>query len=111
MNGRHEPLRSRIVTSAFGQLDLDFHRPRLKIVPGWRWQRSADDFPPVVQPWLAQQATPLPEPHVVHAVSPSVAVIWEASSGRLFVESHWSRSTRFPNWVELFGGFYLVKYL
>lgn len=100
--GAADPLRTRTTQTVFAGLRGDFYGPRLTLLPSWRWQRAADDFPPLpALPWLPE--TPLPEPHVVQAVAPAAAVIWEASPARLIFEAHASRTSRLPTWIELFG--------
>ena len=100
--GARDPLRVRTTVSAFATLRLDLGGPGLSLAPSWRWQRLTDNFPPLpALPWLPEVA--LAAPHLQDAVSPSCAAIWEASPGRLFVESHASRALRAPTWVELFG--------
>jgi outer membrane cobalamin receptor len=102
-SGEADPLRSRTTLSSFASLQLDLERPRLTLLPAWRWQRAADDFPPVIPPWSPLPEEPLNEPHVVHAVSPSLGLVWEARPGAFFVEGHAARTVRFPTWIELFG--------
>lgn len=102
LNARTDPLRVRTTAGLFAGLRLDWYGPRLTLQPAWRWQRLTDNFPPVPSlPWLPE--TPLAVPHVQDAVSPSLAVVWEARPARLFWEAHASRSARPPTWVELFG--------
>ncbi|MFH1843980.1 MAG: TonB-dependent receptor [bacterium] len=99
---RDDPSRIRSTYTAFITLQCDLFGPRVSLLPAWRWQRLADNFPKV--PELPYQAeTPLAETHVVHATSPSIGVIWEAAADRLFLETHAARIVRPPNWVELFG--------
>ncbi len=96
-----DPLRVRSTVTAFTGVQVDLYGPRLTLNPAWRWEMAEDDFPPISDmPWLGE---PPPEYHRHDAVSPSLAVVWEVSPGRLFVESHLSQAVRQPTWVELFG--------
>jgi vitamin B12 transporter len=98
-NGVAEPQRRRTQQGAFAALDLA--HGRWHATPAWRWQRTTDDFPPVPRyPW---QATPEAVVHTRDDRSPSLGVVAEALTGRLFVEAHAARARREPTWVELFG--------
>jgi outer membrane cobalamin receptor len=102
-DGERNPLRRRTTVTAFSELTVSLAAGRVALMPAWRWQRATDDFPPVDplgRPWLEE---PLAAPRAVEAVSPSVGLVHEAVAGRLWWEAHWSRSSRLPSWIELFG--------
>ncbi len=95
------PRRERTTTSAFASLAIDMPHPRLRVTPGWRWQRARDDFPPVPDlPWLPEGPA---EAHVSEATSPSLGLTWQAVPGALTLDAHWHETVRQPTWVELFG--------
>jgi iron complex outermembrane receptor protein len=101
---QRQPMQVRTTVSGFAALDLQLYGPRLTLLPAWRWQRLADEFPPFVQPWLpGGEADSSLVRRIEHASSPSAGLIWEASRGRLFLETHGSRTLRIPTWIELFG--------
>jgi iron complex outermembrane receptor protein len=93
-----EPERRRTQAGVFAALELTVGRVRL--TPAWRWQHTTDEFPFVPRyPWEK-----LPPAQVRRDDrSPSVGAVWEALTGRLFVEAHAARASREPSWVELFG--------
>jgi len=96
-----DPQRNRETRSAFASLPVGLFSDRLQVTPAWRYQRNADDFPPLPA-WPG-----LPEAqnfqNVRHDVSPSVGLAWEVTPDTWFVEAHLARSVRIPTWVELFG--------
>ena len=100
--GVEDPLRVRDALTAFAGLQLDLHGPRLSLLPGWRWQRLEDDFPPIaaVPGWPAPADPGL---RVQDDAMPSLGVVWEAAPARVFVDAHAARSVRAPTWTELFG--------
>lgn len=94
-----EPQRRRTQHGVFAAVDLE--RGRVRATPAWRWQRTSDDFPPVpAYPWLP---TPPAVVHVRDDRSPSLGLVCEAVTGRLFIEAHAARASREPTWAELFG--------
>lgn len=101
ISGDEQPRRNRRTVSTFAAANLWFHGPRIGITPSWRWQRQHDDFPPVPSlPWLPEEDGVV---HQTDAVSPAMAVAWQAVSNRLLVTAHWHETVRQPTWVELFG--------
>ena len=100
-NGDDRPRRNRRTVSAFADMGLVLHGPRLTLRPGWRWQRNHDDFPPTpALPWLPEEQGAV---HDQDSVSPSVGLSWEPVPDRVVVAAHWHETVRQPTWVELFG--------
>lgn len=98
-NDAGEPRRRRTQHGVFAAVDLA--RGRWRATPAWRWQRTTDDFPPVPAfPWLP---TPAAVVHTRDDRSPSLGVVCEAVTGRVFLEAHAARASREPTWSELFG--------
>ena len=96
-----DPLRNRRTSSAFAATTVGFAANRLQVLPGWRWQRNEDNFPPVpVLPFLPEEAGVL---HQRDDISPSLGAVWEICRERLFLQGHAARSIRVPTWIELFG--------
>ena len=97
-NGDREPQRRRTQGGVFAAVDLAVGRVRF--TPAWRWQRTSDRFAArPLYPWST-----VPEPVVIRDDSaPSVGAVWEAATGRLFLEAHAARARREPTWIELFG--------
>jgi len=99
---RSDPVRER--TGVLGGMDLQWMLAdrRLTVWPSLRQQRYEDDFPGLpILPHLPPP--PLEGPHVHEDWAPSLAVVWEAHPGRLFLEARRFRSRRIPTWIELFG--------
>jgi outer membrane receptor protein involved in Fe transport len=73
----------------------------LRVTPGWRWQRTEDNFPPPppLPGWPEAQGVR----NVRDSESPSLGVVWEIRPGAVVAEAHAARSVREPTWVELFG--------
>jgi outer membrane receptor protein involved in Fe transport len=93
-----EPERRRTQEGVFAALEVTAGRVRL--TPAWRWQHTTDEFPFVPRyPWEKLPPTRVSRDDR----SPSVGAVWEALTGRLFVEAHAARASREPGWVELFG--------
>lgn len=94
-----EPQRRRTQHGVFAAVDLE--RGRWRATPAWRWQRTSDDFPPAPAfPWLP---TPPAVTHTRDDRAPSLGVVCEAVTGRVFIEAHAARASREPTWSELFG--------
>lgn len=101
-DGAEDPLRTRATWEAAADLAWDLAGDRLHLAPSVRWRKHTDDFPP--QPVLPGPAAPGPgDSRVFEAWSPAAALVWEARSGRLFVEARRFRNHRAPSWAELFG--------
>lgn len=99
--GVDRPRRERTTISAFTAVTVNLTAPRLQVVPGWRWQRARDNFPPVPDlPWLPEGEA---EVHEQDLVSPSLGAAWQVIPSVLIVEGHWHESARLPSWIELFG--------
>jgi iron complex outermembrane receptor protein len=98
---QEEPQRKRNAVSLFAGATLTPAGQRLQIQPVWRWQRTADDFPPVAPfPWLPEPAA---QKHTRDDVSTSLGFLWSVVPTKLFWEAHGARTVRLPTWVELFG--------
>ncbi len=96
-----DPRRNRHTDSAFAALPMTLFYNHLQVTPAWRYQRNADDFPPLpALPWLPEDDG---VENIRHDVSPSVGLVWEVQPDTWFVESHVGKSVRIPTWVELFG--------
>jgi len=96
-----DPRRNRQTDSAFASLPIGLFSDRLQVIPTWRYQRNADDFPPVPFPhWVPEEEG---IENIRHDISPSVGMVWEVVRDVWFVEGHAGRSVRVPTWVELFG--------
>lgn len=98
-NDAAEPQRRRTQHGVFAAVDLE--RGRWRASPAWRWQRTSDDFPPApAYPWLP---SPAAVTHTRDDRAPSLGVVCEAVTGRVFIEAHAARASREPTWSELFG--------
>jgi len=100
-DAQDEPLRHRRTVSTFAGVTVDLLPARLAVHPTWRWQRFADDLPPVpALPWLPEEEG---VEHTQDAVSPSLGLSWQAVPQHVIIEGHWHETVRQPTWVELFG--------
>ena len=99
--GQEEPRREKQTLSAFATATVDLAHGKFQVAPGWRWQRTSDDFPPVpLYPWVPEEEA---VQHTRDDVSPSLGLVWAPIPEKLFLESHAARTVRQPTWVELFG--------
>ncbi len=95
------PIRTRKTWTLFAEGHFGFAGNRWQLVPGWRWRRSLDDFPPL--PAFYYLDTESGAPHVSRDQSPSVALTGELIPGELFLRWEYAHAVRQPTWIELFG--------